>query len=297
MGLKVLYYSQGREEDNKALIYLRSMLSEALDQLTIYHITEEISAVEEKKRRDLAQEQSQHLASVEREETFQNADDLFGETSVELITGSAAGDPVKEIMKKLADREFDLFSLTAFGRGGFAREILGAHVKPILERSNIPVLIHKGKIRSCERVLMHVPNDKERCIDLSRFMSQILKSSKPAVTFLSVHEEGHPHFEGYTSPEDEQGLTEVRGDYEEEQSDFLTTAKEILLNEGVEAEIRHRIGDMTTELLSEAREGRYDLMTFAPEKPGVLESLWHGDVSFEVIRDVEISVLKFLASE
>lgn len=297
MSLKVLYYSQGREEDKKALIYLRSMLSDALDQLTIFHITEEISAVDEKKRRDLAKEQSKHLASVEREETFKNADNLFEDTSVELITGSATGDPVEEVTKKLRNKEFDLFSLTAFGRGGFAREILGAHVKPILERSNIPILIHKGKIRSCERVLMHVPNDKRRCINLSRFMGKLLKFSKPAVTFLSVHGEGHPHFEGYTSPEDEQGLTEVRGDYEEEERDYLATAKEILLEEGVEAEIRHRIGDMTTEMLSEAKEGRYDLMTFAPERPGVLESLWHGDTSFQVIRDVEISVLKFLGPE
>lgn len=294
MGLKVLYYSQGRKEDEKALVYLKSLLSDALDQLTIFHINEEISAVEEKKRRDLAEEQSKHISSVEQEETFKSADDLFEHTSVKLITGSAKGDPVEEVTKKLEAKEFDLFYLTAFGRGGFAKEILGAHVKPILEKTNLPVLIHKGKIRSCERVLMHVPNDKKRCIDHARFMKDLLLTSKPAVTFLSVLEEGHPHFEGYTSPEDEQGLTEVRRDYEEKERDYLTTAKEILSEEGIEAEIRHRIGDMTTELLKEAKEGRYDLMTFAPEKPGVLESLWHGDVSFEVIRDVEISVLKFL---
>jgi len=294
MSFRVLYYSQGREEDEDALVYLKSMLSNSLDELSIFYITEEISAVGEKKRRDLAKEQRKHISSVEQEETFSYATSLFEDTSVEIITATAKGDPVKEVEKKLKNKEFDLFALTAFGRGGFIKEILGAHVKPMLKQSKLPILIHKGRIKSCERVLMHVPNDRERCINLSRYMSNMLKNSKPAVTFLSVIEEGHPHFEGYTSPEDEQGLTEVRRDYEEEEREYLNTAREIMLEEGVEAEIRHRIGDLTTELLKEAKEGRYDLMAFAPEKPGVLESLWHGDTSFEVIRDIEISVMKFL---
>lgn len=295
MGLNVLYYSQGREEDQNALSYLKSMLSKSLEQLTVLYITEEISAVEGKKRRDLAKEQSKHTMNVEREETFDNADITFDDTSVELVNLSAKGDPVEEVSKKLNDKEFDLFVLTAFGRGGFAKEILGAHVKPILKQSNVSILVRKGNIKSCERVLMHIPRDTDRCVKLARFISRLFKYSNPTVTFLSVLEEGHPHFEGYTSPEDEQGLAEVRRDYEEEEREHLNIAKKILLTEGLETEIRHRIGNLTTELTSEAREGRYDLMVFAPEKPGVLESLWHGDTSFEIIRDIEISVLKFLS--
>src|SRR6056297_550177 len=294
MGLKVLYYSQGRKEDQNALSYLKSMLSTSLEQLTILYITEEISAVDEKKRRDLAKEQSQHITNLKQKETFDNADITFDDTSVELVNLSAKGDPVEEVSKKLSNRQFDLFVLTAFGRGGFAKEILGAHVKPILKQSNLPILVHKGNIKSCERVLMHIPRDKDRCVKLARFISRLFKYSNPTVTFLSVLEEGHPHFEGYTSTEDEQGLTEVRRDYEEEEREHLNSAKKILLAEGLETEIRHRIGSLTTELINEAREGRYDLMIFAPEKPGVLESLWHGDTSFEIIRDIEISVLKFL---
>ncbi|MFB6215176.1 MAG: universal stress protein, partial [Candidatus Bipolaricaulia bacterium] len=264
------------------------------DEIDIIYVTEKSSEVEEKRRRDLAREQREHFSSVGSEEALEEARSIFSETTVNVITTSHTGDPVEEVIHKLGEQQFDLFALTAFGRGGFSKEILGAHVKPILEKTSLPVLIHKGELTSCERVLMHVPNDEERCINLANYLSRFLKHSKPSVTFLSILEEGHPHFEGYTSPEDEEGLAEVRKDYEFEEKAYLQKAKDILTEEGIEAEIRHRIGGLSDELLKEAKEGRYDLMSFAPEKPGLLQSLWEGDVSFEIIRDVEISVLKFL---
>jgi len=294
MALNVLYFSQGRKEDKNALTYLKSLLSEKVDEVDIIYVKEKGSDVEEKRRRDLAREQREHFEKAESDEALEKAKEVFSETSINVLTTSSSGDPVEEVITKLGDKKFDLLALTAFGRGGFSREILGVHVKPILEKTTLPVLIHKGEISSCERVLMHVPRDKKRCINLASYMSSLLKYSKPSVTFLSILEEGHPHFDGYTSPEDEEGLAEVRKDYEFEEEEYLRTAKDILTEEGIDAEIRHRIGGLSTELLKEAKEGRYDLMTFAPEKPGLLQSLWEGDVSFEIVRDVEISVLKFL---
>ena len=294
MALKILYYSQGRKEDKNALTYLRSLLSGKVDEIDIIYVTEKSSEVEEERRRDLAKEQQEHFSRLESEEALDEAENVFSNTSINVITTSSSGDPVEEVIHKLGERNYDLFALTAFGRGGFSKEILGAHVKPILEKSELPVLIHKGELASCERVLMHVPDDRERCINLANYMKKFLKHSQPFVTFLSILEEGHPYFDGYTSSEDEESLAEVLEDYEFEEKEYLQKAKEILTEEGIEAEIRHRIGDLSDELLKEAREGRYDLMTFAPEKPGLLQSLWEGDVSFEIIRDVEISVLKFL---
>jgi len=295
MGLNVLYYSQGREEDENALVYLKSLLNEGVDELNIIYVTEESSEVEEKRRRDLAEEQREQLPHVERNEAFDKAKEIFSGTKLDVITTPASGDPVEEIEGELKEGGFNLFALTSFGRGGFSKEILGAHVKPILKQSNLPVLVHKGKLDSCERVLIHVPNDKERCLKLARYMADFLEHSRPVVTFLSILEEGHPHFDGYTSAEDEEGLAEVRRNYDIEEKEYLKEANKILSNKGIEAEIRHRIGDLTTELLKEAKEGRYDLMTFAPEKPGLFQGLWQGDTSFEIIRDVEISVLKFLS--
>ncbi len=297
MAFKVLYFSQGRDEDQNALIFLKSLLNESVDEIDIIYVAEESSEVEEKRRRDLAKEQRKHFDNLESEEALKGARDVFSQTSLNVITTSASGDPVEEVKKELAGKEFDLLTLTSFGHGGFSREILGAHVKPLLKQSQLPVLIHKGELKSCERVLMHVPNDGERCLNLSKFASNFLKYSKPSVTFLSILEEGHPHFDGYTSPEDEEGLADVRKEFEFEEKEYLQAARDIFTEAGIETETRHRIGDLSTELLKEAKEGRYDLMTFAPEKPGLIQNLWQGDVSFEIIRDVEISVLKFLTKE
>ncbi|MEF8725919.1 MAG: universal stress protein [Candidatus Bipolaricaulota bacterium] len=296
MALKVLYYSQGREEDQNALKYLKSLLDENVDEIDIIYVTEKSSEVQEKRRRDLAREQREHFTRIESDEALEEARNLFSQTSLEVITASVTGDPVAELKQKLQGKEFDLFALTSFGRGGFSKEILGAHVKPLLEQTNLPVLIQKGELSSCESVLMHIPKDRDRCLALSRYMAEFLKHSKPSVTFLSILEEGHPHFDGYTSPEDEEGLAEVRKDYEFEDKKYLQSARDILSEEGINVEVRHRIGGLSTEILKEAKEGRYDLMAFAPEKPGLFQDLWQGDVSFEIIRDVEISVLKFLVT-
>ncbi|MBS3766191.1 universal stress protein [Candidatus Bipolaricaulota bacterium] len=294
MGLNVLYYSQGREEDESALVYLKSLLNERVDELNIIYVTEESSEVDEKRRRDLAEEQREQLPHVEQTEAFDKAREIFSKTKLDIITSPASGDPVEEIDNQLSEGDFDLFALTSFGRGGFSKEVLGAHAKPLLKKTNLPVLIHKGKLDSCERVLFHVPEDEERCVKLARFMGEFLEHSKPLVTFLSIREEGHPHFDGYTSTEDEEGLAEVRRNYDVEEEEHIKQARKVLSERGIEAELRHRIGDLTTELLKEAKEGRYDLMAFAPEKPGLFQGLWQGDTSFEIIRDVEISVLKFL---
>ena len=293
MSLKVLYYSQGREKDKKALTYLKSLLSDRAEEVEIIYVSEN-SKVEERRRRYLARKLGERFTGLEKEEDLKKDRSVLSETSIDVTTSSSSGDPVEEVISKLNDKDFDLFALTTYGRGGFNKEILGVHVKPILEQSNLPVLIHKGEIESCKRILIHVPNDEGCCINLAKYMGRLLKRSTPSVTFISILQEGYPHFDGYTSSETEKGLAEVVEDYELEEKDYLKTAKAILAKEGIEAEVRHRIGEPSTALLKEAKEGRYDLMAFAPEKPGPFRRLWKGDTSFKIIRDVEISVLKFL---
>ena len=292
--LKLLYYDQGAAEDKSALRYLKSLLGDREVTISLIYITEELGDVENEKRRDLAKEQRNQQDRLKKDKALQAAKEIFEPLmlNMEILTLEKEGDPVEKVQREIERGDYDFLSLAAFGRGAFAKDVLGAHAKPLVKNSKIPTLIHKGKLEECEKVLIHVPNDKDRCLRFIRFMVDLLEGSRPSVTFLSIIENGHHKFEGYTSAEDRK-LTEALGDYDREELKYLKIAQRILEERDFEAEIRYRIGDLVTELLNEAKEGRYDLMAFAPEKPGMLMNLWQGDESFEIMRDIEISALKF----
>ncbi|MFP4646136.1 MAG: universal stress protein [Candidatus Bipolaricaulota bacterium] len=295
MNLQVLYYNQGTQEDKAALRYIASLLGHAEGTLDLLYVTEEASAVANQKRWDLAVEQRSQKEISSSEKALDDAQDIL--TTMEMVTTAedSEGDPVKKVKAALKRKHYDLLVLAAFGRGGFSKDVIGAHAKPLVQQFGVPVLLHKGKLESCERVLIHVPADKDLCTQFMHYMTRLLGNSPPALTLLSIIKPGHQHFEGYTSAED-QRLTKALADYDRDELDYLETAECVLESEGFQAEIRHRNGDMTEELLNEAKEGRYDLMAFAPEEHGTLMNMWYGDESFEIMRDVEISVLKFPAS-
>jgi len=295
MSPDILYYDQGTVADEAALRFLRSMLGDSKGHLRLVYITEKPSEVLDERRRDLAQEQRSKQNRSEAEEALAKARKIVGDIRIELETMDIEGDPVREVNRLLVEKGgggYDLLILRAYGRGVFSKDILGAHAKSLVQHATSPILIHKGQLDSCEKVLIHVPAESQRCLEFIRYMANLLGGAHPAVTFLAVFDEEHKRFEGYTSAE-EKKLEEALEHYDRKDVKYLEEARKIMNEAGFEVEIRRRTGDLTEEILNEARSGRYDLLAFAPEEPGLLMSLWQGDESFEIMRDVEISVLKF----
>ena len=294
MKFHVLYYDRGTEEDRVGLKYLKSLLGTSEAEVSLVYVTQDFSKMPDERRRDLAREQRSQKQEFQSNEALMEAQEILQGDNLTLTTSAVEGDPVAEVEKLLKEHSFDLLGISAFGRGGFSKNILGAHASKLIKETQLPVLIHKGQLDGCERVLIHVPAKEERCVRFIRYISNLLQGSSPAVTLLSVVEEEHSRFDGYTSGD--MGLTDSIENYEQRKHAELKplkTAKEILQQRGIEANLRYRTGDLSDELLQEAKEGRYDLMTFAPEQPGLLASVWEGSKSFEVMRDVEISVLKY----
>lgn len=292
MELNILYYDQGTEEDGAALKYVKSLLGDSEGTLQVLYVKENPSAVGDEKRQNLAEEQRKQKTIAACEPSLEKAESIMADLkNMEVELTRLKGDPVKEVKGLLSKGSYHLLVMTAFGRGGFSKDLIGAHAKPLVQQFGVPVLLHKGKLETCERILINVPPNRERCLSFARFLSLLLGGSRPAITFLSIIENEHRHFEGYTSAE-ESRLTEALEDSDREELEYPVAAQRILEQEGFDAEVRHRSGDMTQEMLNEAREGRYDLMAFSPEEHGPLQQLWFGDESFEVMRDIEISVLK-----
>lgn len=296
--ISVLHHLRAVTENNPALRFLASILRGRAGKLDMIYVEEILDRITDDARRNLAEEQRNQEDRPSQEEVTSLAERTMDEAvpEFELNTISTSGDPVEQVLNQLEKEEYDLLSLEAYGKGGFRKNILGAHVNQIVRKSPIPTHVHKGELTSCERVLIHVPNDRERSTNLVSYLANLLEGSKPAITFLAILSEEGEKFEGYTSGEEEY-LMESLENYAREEFDYLEPAREIIAERGMEAEVRYRTGEIQEEMLAEAKEGRYDMMAFSPEKQNILTSIWSGDKSLEVMRDIDISVLKLPAPD
>jgi manganese transport protein len=57
----------------------------------------------------------------------------------------AFGDPVREIVKRAKERDFDLVAMSTHGHKGVADLILGATANQVRHRVSVPVLLLRGK--------------------------------------------------------------------------------------------------------------------------------------------------------
>lgn len=292
--IAVLHHLRAIGENNTALRFLASILRGKAGKLDMVYVEEILDRITDDARRDLAEEQRSQEEAIDQEKELAAARRTMQEVipGFELNTHSPSGDPVRQVLNRLKEEEYDLLSLEAYGKGGFRKNILGAHVNKIVSKSPVPTLVHKGELDSCERVLIHVPNDRERSTNLTTYLADLVEGFKPAITFLIILSEEGEKFEGYTSGEEEY-LMESLENYAREEYGYLDLAQEIINERGIEADVRYRTGDIQEEILAEAKEGRYDLMAFSPEKQNILTSIWSGDRSLAVMRDIDISVLKF----
>jgi len=292
--LSVLHHIRAYAKNSAGIEFLASILKGKTGTLDLLYVEEILEDIEDDSRRDLAEEQKPEKDKPSAEKLLSNTETSMSELLPEFNLNSiyTSGDPAEEVLKFGRREDYDLLSLKAYGKGGFKKSILGAHGNKIVKASTMPTLVHKGKLDSSERLLIHVPNNKKRCTNLVSYLANLFDGSKPAITFLVILSEEGEKFEGYTSGEEE-FLEESLENYAREEYSYLDIAQEIISERGMDADVRYRTGEITEEILTEAREGRYDLLAFSPEKQNILTSLWSGDKSLKVIRDIEVSVLKF----
>lgn len=287
-------HSVRESEDIVSLEFLASLLAELKGNIQLIYVKERIKEIEEEPRRELARKQREERESIDPDallsRTKSKLEELVPNLTVSTIM--ASGDPVEEVLSHLDGGKIDMLSLEAHGRGGFRENILGAHVNKLVQNSPVPTLVHKGQLKDCERVLIHVPNDEERCVKLVNYVSNLFRGSAKTITFLSILADKDEKFEGYISGEEDY-LRESIENYDREEFGYLKIAQEILEERGLEAEARYRIGSTQEEILTEAKEGRYDLMAFSPKKENVLASMWSGDKSLKLMQEIDISFLKY----
>lgn len=293
----VLHLLKG-SENSTTLYFLASLLGERTGTIELICVEEHIPDIVDDSRRELARKQSEEREKSDPETLIARAkttlEDLSSNFSVS--TSISSGDPVEEVLNQLDRNVYDLLSVEAHGRGGFRRTILGVHVHELVQRSPVPTLVHKGELKECEQVLIHVPNDEDRCAALVTYFADLLEGTKPVITFLTVLADEDEKFEGYFSGEEDY-LRESIENYDRKEFRYLKIARDILNDRDMGAEDRYRIGNTREEIITEAKEGRYDLMAFFPEKENILTNLWSGDKSLELMQEIDISFLQYQNSD
>jgi len=289
----VMHYLRG-SENSPGLYFLASLLGGRSGTIELICVEEHIPDIGDDSRRELAREQRKEYERPDPETLISRAKKTFEELrpNFSVSTHIYSGDPVEEVSNQLDREVYDLLSLEARGRGGFRRTILGVHVNELVQISPIPTLVHKGELKECEQVLIHVPNDEDRCASLVTYFADLLEGTKPVITFLSVLPDEDEKFEGYFSGEEDYLRGSIEN-YDREEFRYLKIARDILADRDMDAEDRYRIGNTQEEIITEAKEGRYDLMAFFPEKENILTSLWSGDKSLELMQEIDISFLKY----
>ncbi len=289
----VLHHLRGSGE-NAAMDFLSSLLGSIEAGVDLMHVEERLPDINDDSRSEFVLERREEEKEVEQDQLMSKALAKLKENEPDFSISSirTSGDPVEEVWNQLDSKDYDLLSLEAYGRGGFRKNILGAHVNELVQKSEIPTLVHKGDLRSCERALIHVPNDRERCAGLVKYFGDLFKGSGLKITFLSILPDEDEKFEGYISAEEDY-MKESIEDYDREEFGYLELAEEILEERDMEAEVRYRVGDIQEEILTEAREGRYDLMGFFSEEESFLTNLWTGDKSLKLMQEIDISLLKY----
>ncbi|MBS3788740.1 universal stress protein [Candidatus Bipolaricaulota bacterium] len=292
----VLHYLR-KSENYAALDFLASLLSGLGGNIHLIYVDERITEIEDDSRRKLAREQREETETPELEHVVNQAKTKLEEVATDFSVSShiALGDPVEEVLDRLDRNSFDLLSLEAHGRGGFRKNILGAHVNELVQVTPLPAMVHKGEQKNCKRILIHIPNDRDRCATLVTHLTELFHGSDIAITLLTVLAEGDKKFEGYTSGEEDH-LRESIENYDRDEFGYLDIARKILDDQDLEAEVSYRIGITQEEILTEAKEGRYDLIAFSPEKEDIISSLWSGDKSLNLMQEIDISFLKYLES-
>ena len=186
--LSVLHHIRAFTEGGTGIEFLASILKGNTGTIDLLYVEEILEDIKDDSRRDLVEEQRPKKEKQPPKEILSRTEEKLGKLLPEfnLNSVSTSGDPAEVTLEHGMEQDYDLLSLEAYGKGGFRKSVLGAHGNKIVKASTTPTLVHKGELDSCERLLIHVPNNKERCTSLVSYLADLFEGSKPAMTFLII---------------------------------------------------------------------------------------------------------------
>lgn len=198
------------------------------------------------------------------------------------------GNPVREILRETQEQEIDLVVVGARGRDRVRRLFLGDTVHQLAEQITIPMVIVHRASEAIERILVCTAGGEHGRTD-ARYAASVAQAAEAEMTILHVMSQ--VPISRQAAVEQISQPYEWHLAHETAEGQHLAELLEISRQAEVQAEPKIRWGLVVDEILAEARDGGYDLVTVgAHQGQGFLRFLLD-DVTEEIISRLDRPVL------
>jgi len=267
--MKILICSDGSEQAERAMRLGAAIAAGCHAEVTLLGIQESPGA-------------SQALLdSLKRGQSFLEDKKIHAE----LITKS--GDPIEEIIKRTRELAYDLVVIGAPRKGSRGAFWMASKTYKLIKEIRSPVLSVAGKTTSISRILI-CSGGKSYIDDAVRLTGEIARGLEASVTLLHVTSEP-PGILAHLPRIEEDTAMLLRSRSELGQN--LRREKETLESLSVRTEVKLRHGEVLRQILSETREGNYDLVVTGSALSRSFRTYILGDITREILNRAACAVL------
>ncbi len=201
---------------------------------------------------------------------------------------SKVGEPLKEIVKRTEDADYDLVVIGATRKGARGPFLMSAKAYKIVKEVEAPVLVVLGKRKALKRILI-CSGDQKRFDKAVEFTARIAKAAGASVTLFHVLiEPPLLYADLIRMEEDVDLLLESNSTLARK----LKDEKKILDKMAVDNQIRLSHGHIINKIIKEVRGEDYDLVVAGSSRhSGKLQSYFIGNITRQILNRADRPVL------
>ena len=213
---------------------------------------------------------------------------LLKDLKVKAEATSKVGEPIKEIVKRTEDDEYDLVVIGATRKGARGPFLMSAKAYKIVKEVEPPVLVVLGNRKDLKRILI-CSGDQERFDGAVEFTAGIAKAATASVTLFHVLiEPPLLYADLIRMEEDVDLLLESNSTLARK----LKDEKKILDKMEVDNQIRLSHGHIVNKIIKEVRGEDYDLVVAGSSRhSGKLQSYFIGNITRQILNRADRPVL------
>ena len=174
------------------------------------------------------------------------------------------GDPAAEILGEARGGGYELVVLGAQDGVTLLNSLLGTVTTKVAARAQACVLIVNGQRQSLDRILIATSGQLDK--DVVKVGARVAQHAGAEVTLLHVTSPVPFMYTGLEAMEER--LAELLQS-DTPLAEHLRESARYLAEQGVQAKLKLRRGEVIDQILREAREGDYDLLVIGPGPPPV----------------------------
>ncbi len=195
----------------------------------------------------------------------------------------------RELRNQAQATHYDLIVVGSRGRRGIKRLIAGSRACSILTRTTTSLLVVKGREREEIHQILVGSAAGPASADTVRFAARLARALDASVALLHVMSQVALEERAKAADLEAEATELMESDARE--GIHLQSMLEILQQEGVEARALVRHGLIVDEIVTEARDGHFDMLVIGAHTAPGIEGLLSSDLAKQIMLSTERPVL------